>query len=270
MHSPAVVSSIALPHGITLSYAEQGDAGGPVVVFLPGPTDSWRSYGEVLAALPPSVRAVAVSLRGHGDSDKPAAGHRIEDLASDVVPLLDELGVGRAVLAGHSGSCLVARRIALDHPGRVAGLVLEASPSTLRGHRGLTTFVDSVVSGITDPIGAAFARSLVADTSSTSLASSWVDELVGEIVKVPARVWRELFADLLEYDDLDELDRIAVPALLVWGDADELVDRDMQSALLSRLRHGRLLVAPGAGHTPRWELPERFAADVAAFVEATW
>jgi non-heme chloroperoxidase len=267
MGLPAAGSSITLADGVALSYVAQGDPAGPVVVFLPGPTDSWRSYGSVLAHVAPSVRAVAVSLRGHGDSDKPADGFRIADLASDVLPLLDSLGVGRAVLVGHSGSCLVARRVAIDHPDRVAGLVLEASPSSLRGHTGLTAFVESVVPGLVDPIDPVFARSFVADTSSPEVSSSSIDELAGETVKVPARVWRELFADLLTYDDLDELDRISVPTLLVWGDADGLVGREMQSTLLSRLADATLLVYAGVGHTPRWERPERFAADVAAFVE---
>ena len=83
--------------------------------MLPGPTDSWRSYQPVLELLPAWVRAVAVSQRGHGESDKPETGHRVEDFAADVVSLLDALHVERAVLVGHSGSCLVARRVALTH-----------------------------------------------------------------------------------------------------------------------------------------------------------
>src|SRR6185503_12010181 len=117
---------------------------------LPGPTDSWRSYEPVLDHLP-GIRAISVSQRGHGESDKPATGYGVEDFAADVVPLLDALGIERAVLVGHSGSCLVARRVALDHPDRVAGLVLEASPTTLKGHPGLTDLVTSVVAHLSDP-----------------------------------------------------------------------------------------------------------------------
>jgi non-heme chloroperoxidase len=118
---------------VTLSFVTQGDESGPVLVLLPRPTDSWRSYEPVLERLPSSIKAIAVSQRGHGDSDKPTTGYRVEDFASDVMALLDALGVERAVLGGHSGSCLVARRVAIDKPERVAGLVLEASPTTLRG-----------------------------------------------------------------------------------------------------------------------------------------
>ena len=261
------VSSVTLESGITLSCAEQGDPSGPALVLLPGPTDSWRSYEPVLERLPVSIRAIAVSQRGHGDSGKPATGYRVEDFAGDVVPLLDALRVERAVLAGHSGSCLTARRVAIDRPDRVAGLVLEASPTTLRGHPGLEGFVESVVSGLEDPIDPDFARSVVVDTSSDDVGPEELARLTTELLKVPAHVWREMFAGLLQYDDRAELGRIRAPTLLLWGDADALVGRDMQDELAARIPHAESLVYPGVRHTPRWEDPSRFASDVAAFVE---
>jgi non-heme chloroperoxidase len=134
------VSTVTLASGLTLSYTEQGDGPDPAVLLLPGPTDSRRSYQPVLDLLPHEIRAVAVSQRGHGDSDKPNTGFGVEDSAADVVPLLDALGIDRAVMTYHSGSCLVARRVALDHPDRVSGLILEASPTTLRDDAQLLAF----------------------------------------------------------------------------------------------------------------------------------
>ena len=161
---------VGLASGLMLSYAEGGDPSGPAVLMLPGPTDSWRSYEPILGLLPSDIRVIAVSQRGHGESGKPERGYRVEDFAADVVPLLDALNVERAVLAGHSGSCLVARRVALDHPDRVSGLLLEASPATLRDDARLLRFVESVVSELGDPISPEFARSFVVDTSSANVA----------------------------------------------------------------------------------------------------
>lgn len=255
--------------GLTLSYAALGlgDRAGPVLVLLPGPTDSWRSYEPVLERLPPSIRAIAVSQRGHGDSDKSPTGYRVEDFAADVVPFLDALSIERAVLAGHSGSCLVARRVAIDSPERVAGLVLEASPTTVRDVAGFEGFVESVVCDLKDPIDPEFARSFVVDTSSDEIEADVLDELVAELLKVPAYVWQEMLAGLLHYDDMAELGRITTPTLLVWGDADALVTRDMQDQLARLITASELLVYPCVGHTPRWEDPSRFASDVAAFVK---
>ena len=140
---------------------------------------------------------------------------RVVGDASKIRPA-DPLGM----IESHSGACLVARRVALDHPERVAGLILEASPTTLRGHAGLSGFVESVVSGLEDPISPDFARSVVNDTSSDRVAPELLDQLVEDLLKVPARVWRAMFTDLLHYDDTAELNRISVSTLLLWGDGD--------------------------------------------------
>jgi len=259
------VPSVTLASALTLSYAHQGHAVDPAVVLLPGPTDSWRSYQPVLDRLPRETHVVAVSQRGHGESDKPVRGYRVEDFAADVVLLLDALGIARAVLAGHSGSCLVARRVALDRPDRVAGLLLEASPTTLRADPRLAGSVASLVTEIEDPITPDFARSFLIQTSAAGLAPDLIDLLVDELLKVPAHVWRETFSGLLEYDDLGELGRIEAPTLLVWGDADTVVPREMQDGLARSIRDVDLLVYQGVGHTPRWEDPARFSGDLATF-----
>jgi non-heme chloroperoxidase len=260
------MAKVGLASGLTLSYADEGDASGPTVLMLPGPTDSWRSYQPILGLLPYGIRAIAVSQRGHGESGKPETGYSVEDFAADVVPLLDALDVERAVLAGHSGSCLVARKVALDHPDRVAGLLLEASPTTLREDAQLLRFVETVVTDLDDPISSDFARTFVVDTSSEHVAPGLVDLLVNEILEVPARVWKQTFAGLLEYDDQAELPLIEAPTLLVWGDADTLVPRAMQEHLAESIPDVDLLVYPGAGHTPRWDEPVRFSNDLMTFV----
>ncbi len=262
------MSRVRLASGLTLSCVDWGDASSDsTVLLLPGPTDSWRSFQPVLDLLPQKLRAISVSQRGHGESDKPGGGYGVEDFAADVVALLDALGVERAVLAGHSGSCFTARRVAIEHPDRVAGLILEASPATLRDDAKLCGFIESVVSKLSDPISPAFARSFVADTSSGNVAPDLVDMLVAELLELPARVWKEMFAGLVQYDDIAELALIEAPTLLVWGDADPLVSRDMQDHLVRAIRDVDLLIYPGVGHTPRWEDPQRFTRDLEAFVQ---
>ena len=264
------MSRIQLASGLTLSCADRGSASGPAVLMLPGPTDAWRSYQPVLDLLPDWVRVVAVSQRGHGESGKPETGYRVEDFAADVVPILDALNVERAILVAHSGSSLVARRVALDHPSRVAGLILEASPTTLREHAQLLRFVGSVVSELEDPISPDLARSLVVDTSSENVAPELVDLLVEDVLEVPAHVWKEMFAGLLAYDDSAELPLVEAPTLLVWGDLDSLVSREMQHRLARSIPDASLRIYSGAGHTPRWEDPARFSTELLVFAQRVW
>jgi non-heme chloroperoxidase len=260
------VSTVTLESGLNLSCAEQGTESGPAVLLLPGPTDSWRSYEPVLDRMPPWIRAIAVSQRGHGDSDKPSMGYGVEEFAGDAVELLNALEIDQAVLVGHSGSCLVARRVALDHPQRVTGLVLEASPTNLRTDLA-RQFVSSVVLGLADPIDRDVAASFVADTSSRAVAPEVVDTLVEEVLKVPARVWHAMFSALLDYDDTSELPRVGVPTLLIWGDQDALVSREMQDLLADRIPCAELIVYRSVGHTPRWEHTRQFSEDLVTFVE---
>ena len=261
-----VGATVTLRNRLMLSYAETGDPTMPALLLLPGPTDSALSYLPVLEHISGGIWTIAVSQRGHGDSDKPASGYRVEDFAGDVVPLLDALRIERAVLAGHSGSCLTARRVAIDHPERVAGLVLEASPVSLVDNEQLQSFVDTTVAGLADPIDVDFARSFVVDLSSETVETRFVEVLVREIQKVPARVWREMFANLVTYDDTAELDRVTARTLLVWGDSDAVISSEMQNRLAQHLPDADLLVYGGVGHTPRWEDPVRFAADLSVFV----
>lgn len=254
--------SVAVRSGLELSYWDQGPRADRAVVMLPGPTDSWRSYDPVLERIGDHIRVVAVSLRGHGDSSTPATGYRIDDLASDVVPFLDAVGIDRAVLVAHSGSCLAARRVALDAPQRVAGLFLEASPDTMCGNAALVEFVDGFVSQLTAPLDRDAARSFIAGTSSESLEPTFVEQLVDDLVKVPAAVWHEVFVSLLDVDDTGELAALTMPVSLVWGDCDGLVSRQMQDRLAQLIPGATLTVYDGAGHTPRWESPARFARDL--------
>jgi len=258
--------TVRLASALTLSYADQGDRAASTVVMLPGPLDSWRCYEPVLERLPPTLRAVAISQRGHGDSDKPDATYTVQAFADDLLAFLDALGLDRVVVAGHSGAGLFARRFALDHPERVAGLVLESTPLTLRGDERLESMVDSVLGELRDPVDIELARRVIADTT-RALPAEFAEAMVHETLKVPAHVWRETFAGLLDYDDTAELERLTVPVRVIWGDADDVVTGDKLDALLDAIPHAELVTYAGIGHSPHWEDPSRFAADLARFLE---
>jgi non-heme chloroperoxidase len=118
---PMIAKTVSLGAGLDLEYVERGSRGRLPVVFLHGVTDSWGSFEGVLARLPESIHAYAVSQRGHGNSSRPANGYRIEDMAGDLLLFLNALEIERAVIVGHSMGSFVAQRFAIDHPGRTGG-----------------------------------------------------------------------------------------------------------------------------------------------------
>jgi pimeloyl-ACP methyl ester carboxylesterase len=257
---------VKLPSGLSLSYVEQGSGQGPAIVLLHGLTDSWRSFAGVLPHLPASIRSIAVSQRGHGDSDKPDNGYRIGDFASDLAELFGCLGLASAVVVGHSSHGLVAQRFAIDYPELTDGIVLESSFATLRGNRNLRDLVATSIATLKDPIDRDFVRKFQEGTFLKSVPKSFIDMAVAETLKVPAHVWRAAFAGLLEEDHSSELGAIAAPTLLIWGDRDAIVMRDRQDQLLSGIGGSEIAIYEGVGHSPHWEEPERFAADLVRFL----
>lgn len=259
--------TIDLPKGITLEYAEQGDPSQMPVILLPGYTDPWQAYAPVLEHLPSSVHAIALSQRGQGRSSKPASGYRPEDYANDLLSFMDTLDIDRAVLVGHSMSSYAAQRFAIDHPDRTLGLVLIGSFTTLRGDPVITTFKDSIVSKLTDPVDASFVRDFTGSTFSKPVPQAFLDTIVALGQQVPAHVWKMAITDLSEADHSDRLGAITAPVLLVWGERDPLIPRSQQDALLAAIPGSRLLVYEGDGHSPNWEEPQRFAKDLIDLVQ---
>jgi pimeloyl-ACP methyl ester carboxylesterase len=258
------VRSVSLPNGVRLEYVEQGDPGGVPVVFLHGVTDSWRSFQLVLPHLPSSIRAFAVSQRGHGDSARPDS-YRAKDFAQDIREFADAVGIGRFVLVGHSMGATNAQRFAIDHPERLRGLVFIGSFGGYSGNAVIEEFWTSELSRLEDPITDRLARGFQESTLARRIPAWYLEAVVAESRKVPARVWRACFAAFRDDECTAELGRIRVPTLLLWGDRDALAPREDQSIMLDRIPGSRLVVYEGCGHALHWEDPQRFASDVTEF-----
>lgn len=254
---------------VRLPYAEQGDPDGTPVLLLHGITDSQRSWEPVLPLLPESIRAIAVSMRGHGDAERPEAGYRAEDYTADVIELLDRLELESAVVCGHSLGTYVAAQIAIERPQRVAALVLEGAPAT-PAHNPVIAEVAAAVAELDDPVDPTFVREFQASTTERPLAPGLLDTFVEESLKLPARTWRAAFADLMRIDLSGRLGDIAAPTLLIHGERDAIVPGSEQKWLLSRLPNARLVTLDGTGHAPHWERPERYATELATFAAASY
>lgn len=265
--SPAtfVERTADLRTGVRLAYVEQGDPRGLPVVFLHGTSDSLRSFELVLPHLPPRVRAIALSQRGHGDSERPDAGYGPGDFAEDVAAFLDALDIDSAVIVGHSMGTTIAQRFALDHPRRVIGLMLIGAIHRWRGNPSLEE-LHAATAELNDPVDPAFAREFQLSTLVQPVPMSFVDMAVDESLKLPAHVWKAMLNGFMEDDFSGRLANILVPTVLLWGDQDPLFSRADQDAILAAIPESRLIVYPGTGHALHWEQPERAASDVVAFV----
>ena len=218
-----------LTTGPGLHYAEHGAADGQPVVFLHGWPDSWFSFSRVMELLPPRLHAFLLDQRGFGNSERPEGGYSIEEFAADIVAFLDS-GVSREPRWSATRSAALSRDGSrLRIPARVTRLVLIGSGLTPANP--VTREVQATLPGLSDPIPSQFARDFQAGTVYAPLPSPFFDQIVAESLKLPARLWRDVFDRLLTYDDRDQLDRIRAKTLLIWGEHDALFPRSDQDLL---------------------------------------
>ena len=264
--SIANVQTIALPNGVTLEYVDRGARTGTPLVFLHGVTDSWRSFEGVLAQLPASVRAIAITQRGHGRSSRPDS-YRLTEFASDVRDLLDALEIPSAVIVGQSMGALIAQRFAIDYPSRTRSLVLMGSFAAMRDNPAVKDIWRDAIEPMTDAVDPAFVRAFQEGTVTRPAPAGFIDMAVRESLLVPARVWKATFAEFRRTDFTRELARVTVPTLIVWGDRDNVVSRADTDRLVQAIPGARLIAYEGAGHAFHWEDPAQFTADLLSFVQ---
>jgi non-heme chloroperoxidase len=273
MHQPNDVhfATSRLSTGPRLRYAEQGVREGHAIVFLHGWPDSWFSFSRVLPLLSPEYHAFALTQRGHGGSDKPECCYTLDDFAADVDAFMDTLGIDKATLAGHSMGSLIAQRVALSYPRRVSGLVLIGA-ATMAANNEVLLEAREEVRSLEDSVPPEFAREFQSSTIHHPVPEEFLDTVVSESLKIPARLWRDaLEGALLSVGDehAAHLHEIDVPTLILWGEQDALFPRAEQDRLEELIPGAALKVYPDTGHGVHWERPERFVRDLEEFVRET-
>jgi pimeloyl-ACP methyl ester carboxylesterase len=261
----SVIHSVELPNGVTLQYVEQGGPAGIPVLLLHGATDSWRSFEPVLPHLSASIHAFALTQRGHGDASRPPVGYRYADYAADLVALMDIIGLGSALVVGHSMGRAIAQRFAIDFPGRALGLVLMGAFDG-EARNPVVVEIAEAVATLTDPVDAGFVREFQVSTLAQPVRRRSRDRRPGKPQSSGVGLAR--FRRILEDDVAAELGKISVPTLVISGDRDGFAAPDIVEARAQDIAGAQFVVYHGAGHALHWEEPARFAADLSAFTES--
>jgi N-formylmaleamate deformylase len=252
-------------NGINIHYTRTG-GNKPPLILLHGLTANGACWTAVAHAIEGDYDVIMPDARGHGKSSMPDDGYRYEDLANDVVGLIEALRLPPPILIGHSMGGMTAAVVASRNPQLLRGLIL-ADPTFLS---------PKVQREIRD--------SAVADQHRRDLNRSLADVVAEARLRHPDRSVEtiELIArarfqtsmaafDVLTPPNPDYrqvVSAIEVPSLLVMGGSAGVVSPDV-AADLQRLNL-RLQVEqiPEAGHGLQYDQPERFAVVVQSFLRA--
>jgi pimeloyl-ACP methyl ester carboxylesterase len=256
-----------------LELGERSDR--PPVVLLHGASGNLQgmrlSLGAQLAA---RHRVILIDRPGHGWSDRTSAEDSSPSRqAALVAQVLDQLGVSRAIIVGHSFAGSTATAFALEHRERVAGLVLLA-PATHPWDGGVAwyytlaatpvigpLFARTVVLPVTMPLFNALARAVFAPQA---MPEGYVGKSALPLLLRPsaflanARDVAALLGNVARQSP--RYGEITAPTVIITGDADTIVSPEIHSkALAAQLPHAKLIVLPGVGHAV-----QRVAVDVVA------
>jgi pimeloyl-ACP methyl ester carboxylesterase len=262
-----VVRHVRLASGVQLEIAERGPRDGLPVVMLHGITDSRLSYESMWHRLPAHWHAIAVSLRGHGASDRPQ-GYALPEMAADVALLAEALQLAPMVVVGHSMGAAVAMQLAIDRPDLVRALAGIGAFASFGDKSELRAYRDTEIEALRDPIPDRVAREFQLSTLNAPFDAALLEMMVRESCKVPARVWRAAFDGLLADSFCAGLPTLAMPVLLLWGSADAFVPHADCDTLRSVLPAAQLQVYDGAGHALHWEQPVQVIHDLQRIIDA--
>lgn len=223
-------------NGVHMYYETYG-AGTPLVLLHGGMLSIDLSFAALIPTLSGTHRVIGVEMQGHGrtaDTDRPITPAA---LASDVVGLLDHLGIERAHVLGHSMGGAVTMELAVSHPGRVRSVV----PMSI------SVRADGLHEDLTDPSRHATSprmptqQDFLEFTAEYKRLSPHPDHFDEFLASLSASN-----ADLQGWSD-EQLARVAAPVLLVLGDRDFTTVE--HAALMQQLIPGaQLAVLPDTTH----------------------
>lgn len=268
-------AKIASSDGTRIATYSAGDPVNPAILLIHGWAQQSLCWDPLIDRLKDRFHIVAMDLRGHGASDKPedpAAYSDTQLWADDVAAVMALHDLGNVTLVGWSyGSRVIASYLATHGEAALSGVVLAGGILAIGTARedwmvgadspGLdrdlyTTDLARLIPATARFVDACTAQPLDRETYGRMVAANML---------CPATARRALFA--ANWDMRPTYAAMTCPGLVIHGTADTVVSPQTGEAAAKAMPQGRYLPYEGIGHAPFLEDPERFAADLSAFIQ---
>jgi non-heme chloroperoxidase len=258
--------------GVKLHYLEAGT--GSALVMIPGWSQSAMEFKHQLAGLSDKYHVYAIDMRGHGDSEKPDHGYRIQRLSEDVHEFLAAKDLSGVTLAGHSMGCSVIWGYWEQYGGdRVSKLILVDQMPVITSNPAWSAkelenagaifdakSLFETVNGLAGPDGVKMTNGFITGMFTKQYSPDVVKWVIQENLKFPREYAARLLFDHATNDWRDVIPRINVPTLVVGGKA-SLVPWKSQVWVGSQIKGARTEIFDeneGGAHFMFIENPEKF------------
>ncbi len=250
---------------ITIHYLEWGNPKSPDLIMVHGWTNLSQSWAEIAAALENDYHIIAPDNRGHGKSDKPGTGYRLQDFVQDTKELIETLDLIRPTYIGHSWGSNIGTILAANHPEIISKAFLE-DPVYWK-------FISSFVTSL--PIGLArLTKPESQIRSEAKLNGLTEEETVSEVFRhhhFSGNALTHLLQDNRNWalDCENYLRRISIPTLVLVG------NNELGGAIIPEERNYFLHITSDSVTFKLWEdtghgmhsaQPERFIDELRDFI----
>lgn len=239
-------SGYAPINGIKIWYAVYGQ-GAPVILLHGGLANS-NYWGNQVPVLAKQYQVIVMDSRGHGRSTRDSKPFGYDLMATDVLALMDHLGIKRAAIVGWSDGAIMGLNIAIHHPERLTKLFAYGANSDTQG----------VKDSSKNPTFKAYATVRAKEEyKKLSTTPTNYEQFLSEIQKM----WQTQ----PNYTKA-ELNSIQVPTWIVDGDHDEGIKRENTEFMADNIPNAGLLIQPNVSHFAFIQDPTLFNHDVLSFL----
>lgn len=235
-------------NGVNISYEVYGEGNGDPVILLHGGLSNGDHFVNVIPALAEDHEVVVMDSRGHGRSSFDEQPISYELMASDVLALMDHLGIDKASIVGWSDGGIIGLEIAINDPERLNKVVAYGAnfdPSGVRSDIGDNAYFNAYI-----------AAAAVEYQENSPAPERW-DEFLANI----SNMW----ATQPNYTE-EQLRSITTPILILDGAKEEAIDLAHAELMASLIPGAELVIMPDTGHFALFEQPAEFVRIVEEFL----
>lgn len=261
---------IELSTGIQMAFVECGPEDGTPIILLHGVTDgrvSWAQVAPKLAEM--GYHVYCPEYRGNGKTDKPEAdenGYTADIIADDIIAFMDQLGIEKAHVGGHSYGSLISQMINLKAPERLLSTIL------------IDTTVDAGTSEVLewaengdgeeylgvkgyDEEGAMPDSFLVSWAENSNPDESFQAATIAHLRQMPYECWYKLIHACRSFNNTEHIGEVSGKVLVIWGTEDSIFPAADQEAVKAGLTGADVTYVdiPGS-HNIHWDSLENAAA----------
>jgi 3-oxoadipate enol-lactonase len=243
-----------------------GVEGAPWLVLSNGLGTDLSVWEPQVARFASRFRILRYDTRGHGASEGPPGPYAPDDLARDVVALLDHYRIERATLMGLSLGGATCVGLALNEPARVRALIccdarVDSPPPYIQGWAERIALVEDA--GTTAIVNATIERWI--STPTRAARPDLVRRLKAMIENTSSQGYMACAAALQRLDYFDRMHALSCPTLFVVGSLDAASPLQVMEAMAAQVTGARLVQVPDAAHISNLENAEAFNAIVENF-----